>query len=296
MTPEEYRNFGEYNPNLKNSEMTAKRYADADKFQSQLRKQLKTAKSEIPDFDWRKVKVPEAAKARFDEIMKTQGEYKLPDRNFAQDFEKGMMRANVAKAGSVLGKVAGPAVGIAQAALGYQDFLDKVKAGASYKEAATDPDLVKGLARGVLGYAGGNEGGAVGAMVPGGIGTKAIGTLVGSVAGAYGGVKLADMLTGNPTIDKIITEQHKKAKNERIQSEEYLKSPRLADAAPKNMELRDSEVEANLRSGDRDQVDTALSALDRRDMQEKRRLDMYDTMVRARRERARDTALKAIGQ
>jgi hypothetical protein len=81
MTPEEYKNFGKYNPNLSNSEMIKNRYADTDKFQSWLREQFRAAKSlpaeitasEIPDFDWRKVKVPEDAKARFDEIIKAQG-------------------------------------------------------------------------------------------------------------------------------------------------------------------------------------------------------------------------------
>lgn len=85
MTPEEYKNFGKYNPNLSNSEMIGNRYADTDKFQSWLREQFRAAKSlpseitasEIPDFDWRKVKVPEAAKARFDEIIKAQGGYNL---------------------------------------------------------------------------------------------------------------------------------------------------------------------------------------------------------------------------
>jgi len=226
------------------------------------------------------------------------------ENNFAQEMEKNMVRANVGKAASVLGKVAGPAVGIAQAGLGLQDILDKTKAGASLKEAATDPEVVKGLARGVYGYAGGDVGGALGSMVPGGMGTKAIGALAGSVAGAYGGVKLADMMTGNPTIDKIITDQHEKAKNERIQSEEYLKNPRMADAAPKNMELRPATTTESSPAGVSispeviKQLEAKRDALSqrRRDLEDQRRRDEYDAMVRARQARARDSALKATEQ
>ena len=86
-----------------------------------------------------------------DVIKKARAELKLPEYNFAKDFEKNMVRANVGKAASVLGRTAGPVIGAAQVYAGMQDLKDKVKAGASYKEAATDPEVAKGLARGVLG-------------------------------------------------------------------------------------------------------------------------------------------------
>jgi hypothetical protein len=44
MTPEEYRSFGEYNPNLTNAEMKANRYAEADKFHSWLKKNFEAAR------------------------------------------------------------------------------------------------------------------------------------------------------------------------------------------------------------------------------------------------------------
>ena len=90
-------------------------------------------------------------------------------------------------------------------------------------------------------------------------------------------------------------------------AKEYLKNPRMADAAPKNMELRASEV-----AGDKvaqglgklmspeviKELEAKRDALvqKRRDLEDRRRFDEYDAMVRARQVRARDSALKATGQ
>lgn len=115
-----------------------------------------------------------------------------------------------------VGGVVGPAIAVAQGATVAQGIMDKMKAGESFKEAASNPELVKDAARGVLGYMGANAGALAGAAVPGGVPAK-IGTeLAGAVGGGYLGSKLADLLTGNPTVDKVIRDRYEKARNERI--------------------------------------------------------------------------------
>jgi hypothetical protein len=221
MTPEEYKNFGKYNPNLSNSEMIRNRYADIDKFQSWLREQFRAAKSlpaeitasEIPDLDWKKVKVPEDAIARFDELMKSKREIK----NLAEKAPSVKELTQVSGGGmNTLGKAIGPAIAVAQGATVAQGIMDKMKAGESFKEAATNPELVKDAARGALGYLGADAGALAGSMVPGGLPAKAGAELAGAVGGGYLGAKLADLLTGNPVVDKIIRAQYEKARNERM--------------------------------------------------------------------------------
>lgn len=115
-----------------------------------------------------------------------------------------------------LGKVIGPAIGVAQAGLAAQDIIDKVKAGQSVEEAVSNPEVVKNAARGALGYMGADVGANLGSLVPGGVAAKFGGELAGAVAGGYAGAKLADLLTGNPVVDKIIRAQYEKARNERM--------------------------------------------------------------------------------
>ena len=221
MTPEEYRSFGEYNPNLTNAEMKANRYAEADKFHSWLKKHFKAAKSlpaeitasEIPDLDWKKVKVPEDAIARFDELMKSKREIK----NLAEKAPSVKELTQVRGGGmNTLGKAIGPAIAVAQGATVAQGIMDKMKAGESLKEAASNPELVKDAARGALGYMGANAGALAGSMVPGGLPAKAGAELAGAVGGGYLGSKLSDLLTGNPVVDKIIRDRYEKARNERM--------------------------------------------------------------------------------
>jgi hypothetical protein len=70
-------------------------------------------------------------------------------------------------------------------------------------------------------------------------------TLAGAVGGSMAGAKLAEMLTGVPAIDKAIKALYEKELRKReakmmaeTESSSYLKNPRMADAAPRNMELR----------------------------------------------------------
>lgn len=158
------------------------------------------------------------AKAMADEIRK------INSTSALNDLEKFILKHPAAKemaqgsrsAVNTLGKVIGPAIAVAEGGLVAQGVYDKMKAGESFKEATSNPELVKNAARGVLGYMGGNAGAAAGAMVPGGVPAK-IGTeLAGAVGGGYLGSKLADLLTGNPIVDKIIRDRYERARNERI--------------------------------------------------------------------------------
>jgi len=117
---------------------------------------------------------------------------------------------------NIFGKAIGPAIAVAQGATVAQGIMDKMKAGESFKEAATNPELVKDAARGALGYLGADAGVLAGSMVPGGLPAKVGAELVGAVGGGYLGAKLADLLTGNPVVDKIIRAQYEKARNERM--------------------------------------------------------------------------------
>ena len=117
---------------------------------------------------------------------------------------------------NTLGNVIGPAIAVAQGATVAQGIMDKMKAGESFKEAASNPELVKDAARGVLGYIGANAGALAGSMAPGGLPAKAAAELAGAVGVGYAGSKLADLLTGNPVVDKIIRARYEKARNERM--------------------------------------------------------------------------------
>jgi outer membrane lipoprotein SlyB len=117
---------------------------------------------------------------------------------------------------NTLGNVIGPAIAVAQGATVAQGIMDKMKAGESFKEAASNPELVKDAARGVLGYMGANAGALAGSMAPGGLPAKAAAELAGAVGVGYAGSKLADLLTGNPVVDKIIRARYEQARNERM--------------------------------------------------------------------------------
>lgn len=158
---------------------------------------------------------------------KLAGEEAIKAKNFIADTEKYLfpekLRApsvkeltQVSGGMNTLGKVVGPAIAVAQGATVAQGVMDKMKAGESFKEAATNPELVKDAARGVLGYVGANAGALAGSMAPGGLPAKAGAELAGAVGGGYVGAKLADLLTGNPVVDKLIRARYEKARNERI--------------------------------------------------------------------------------
>jgi len=81
---------------------------------------------------------------------------------------------------------------------------------ASLKETALSPEGSKGLARGVGAAVGSEIGGALGASLPVPSGLKPGTAIAGAVVGAASGVKLADLLTGIPYVDKIIKENYEK--------------------------------------------------------------------------------------
>jgi hypothetical protein len=147
----------------------------------------------------------------------------LSNRNAFDSIEKFILKTPAAKemvqiggGMNTLGKAIGPAIAVAQGATVAQGIMDKMKAGESFKEAATNPELVKDAARGALGYLGADAGALAGSMVPGGLPAKAGAELAGAVGGGYLGAKLADLLTGNPVVDTIIRAQYEKARNERM--------------------------------------------------------------------------------
>lgn len=158
------------------------------------------------------------AKAMADEIRK------INSTSALNDLEKFILKHPAAKemaqgsrsAVNTLGKAIGPAIAVAEGGLAAQGVYDKMKAGESFKEATSNPELIKNAARGVLGYMGGNAGAAAGAMVPGNLPVKIGSEITGAVMGGYAGTKLADLLTGNPVLDKIIRDRYEKARNERI--------------------------------------------------------------------------------
>lgn len=165
------------------------------------------------------------AQAMADKIRKINSGATATDLN---DFEKFILNHPAAQemaqgsrsAINTLGKAIGPAVAVAEGGLAAQGVYDKMKAGESFKEATSNPELVKNAARGVLGYMGGDVGAALGvagsSMLPGGLPVKLATEIGSAVGGAYLGTKLADLLTGNPVLDKIIRDRYEKARNERM--------------------------------------------------------------------------------
>lgn len=152
----------------------------------------------------------------------------ISNQNAFDNIEKFILKHPAAKemaqgsrsAINTLGKAIGPAVAVAEGGLAAQGVYDKMKAGESFKEATSNPELVKNAARGVLGYMGGDVGAALGvagsSMLPGGLPVKLATEIGSAVGGAYLGTKLADLLTGNPVLDKIIRDRYEKARNERM--------------------------------------------------------------------------------
>lgn len=146
---------------------------------------------------------------------------KMPEYDFKKldEFKYKAKAPEVRTVGSgmnTLGQVVGPAIAVAQGATVAQGIMDKMKAGESLKEATSNPELVKDAARGALGYMGANAGALAGSMAPGGLPAKAGAELAGAVGGGYLGSKLADLLTGNPVVDKIIRARYEQARNERM--------------------------------------------------------------------------------
>jgi hypothetical protein len=151
----------------------------------------------------------------------------LSNQNAFDNIEKFILKSpatkeltQVSRGIDTLGKAIGPAVAVAEGGLAAQGVYEKMKAGESFKEATSNPELVKNAARGVLGYMGGNAGAAAGvagsSMLPGGLPVKLATEIGSAVGGAYLGTKLADLLTGNPVLDKIIRDRYEKARNERM--------------------------------------------------------------------------------
>jgi len=149
----------------------------------------------------------------------------ISNKNAFDNIEKFILKlpatkelTQVSRGIDTLGKAIGPAVAVAEGGLAAQGVYDKMKAGESFKEATSNPELVKNAARGVLGYMGGNAGAAAGvagsSMLPGGLPVKLATEIGSAVGGAYLGTKLADLLTGNPVLDKIIRDRYEKARNE----------------------------------------------------------------------------------
>jgi len=113
---------------------------------------------------------------------------------------------------------------------------------ASLAETALSPEGSKGIARGAGAMAGMEAGTYLGGLSPV---AKGPAMFAGAIAGMAAGAKLADLLTGIPSIDKTIRALYEKELRKRedkmmaeTKSSSYLKNLRMADAAPRNTELR----------------------------------------------------------
>jgi len=124
---------------------------------------------------------------------------------------------------------------------------------ASLAETALSPEGSKGIARGAGAMAGMEAGTYLGGLSPV---AKGPAMFAGAIAGMAAGAKLGDLLTGIPAIDKTIRALYEKELRNRERKmaeelssdaptmqllepiQEYKKNPRMADAAPRNMELR----------------------------------------------------------
>ena len=107
------------------------------------------------------------------------------------------------------------------------------------------------------------------------------------------GVQLAELLTGDPVFDKIIRDRFEKIKEGRQQA-----PVRMADAAPKNMELRGEEESPKAGVIMTPEVVKELEEKrqklmqTRMDLERQRRLDEYDQRAQARRMTVQDTLEK----
>jgi len=178
--------------------------------------------------------------------------YKAAENASIERGAKKLLSGNVGKAApyelSVLEKFIRPAggaiAGAVEAIPPINKYLDKEPT-ASMAEAALSPEGSKGIARGVGAVAGMEAGAELGAMSPV---LKGPATLAGAVGGSMVGAKLGDLLTGIPAIDKAIEALYEKELRKReakmmaeTESSSYSKNPRMADAPPRNMELRSEE-------------------------------------------------------
>ena len=194
--------------------------------------ELKNAPTELKNAPTELKNAPGAGKSRtmiemLDKMTPEARANVISNQNVFDNIEKFILKSPVTKELTqvsrgidTLGKAIGPAVAVAEGGLAAQGVYDKMKAGESFKEATSNPELVKNAARGVLGYMGGNAGAGIGvagsSMLPGGLPVKLATEIGSAVGGAYLGTKLADLLTGNPVLDKIIRDRYEKARNERM--------------------------------------------------------------------------------
>jgi hypothetical protein len=165
------------------------------------------------------------------------------------DLSKYLLSGNIGKAApmtlSTAEKMAVPAaVGLAGLGEAYLPFLKygEENPTAGTKEKLLSPEVVKGMGRGAGQMVGMMAGTKLGGMSPI---LKTSSLVAGGVAGLMAGGKLGEMLTGIPAVDALITKAYEKQLREReakmmaeTESSSYLKNPRMADAAPRNMELR----------------------------------------------------------
>jgi hypothetical protein len=168
------------------------------------------------------------------------------------DFSKYLLSGNIGKAApmtlSTAEKMAVPAVaGLAGLGEAYLPFLKygEENPTAGTKEKLLSPEVVKGMGRGAGQMVGMMAGTKLGGMSPI---LKTSSLVAGGIAGLMAGGKLGEMLTGIPAVDALITKAYEKQLRERESkmmentgTSDYQKNPRMADAAPKSIELRKSE-------------------------------------------------------
>lgn len=114
--------------------------------------------------------------------------------------------------------IASAAVGPLAAALNIIPAFEKYSAEnptAKMNEIALSPEGSEALAEGITAAIGSELGGAAGAALPVPAGAKPATALAGAILGAAAGSKLGELLTGNPTIDKIIKAAYEKEVRDR---------------------------------------------------------------------------------
>jgi len=114
--------------------------------------------------------------------------------------------------------ISGSAIGPLAAALEIIPAFEKYSAEnptAKMNEIALSPEGSEALAKGITAAIGSELGGAAGAALPVPAGAKPATALAGAILGAAAGSKLGELLTGNPTIDKIIKAAYEKEVRDR---------------------------------------------------------------------------------
>lgn len=152
-------------------------------------------------------------------VSPTAEKYKAVLTEGEKKMARSILSGNIGKAApyelSVLEKFIRPAggaiAGAVEAIPPINKYLDKEPT-ASMAEAALSPEGSKGIARGVGAVAGMEAGAELGAMSPV---LKGPATLAGAVGGSIAGAKLGEMLTGIPSVDKLIKSAYEKQLRER---------------------------------------------------------------------------------